>query len=392
MIVTLKTLQQKTFKIEIDESETVLDLKAQIEAEQGSNFPAASLKLIYAGKILNDATVLSEYKIQESNFMVVMVSKTKALPPKTQAEAPPPQQQQQQQASTTTAGESSATPQQTTTSPSESSQPQAQPEQVTDTPQPSGEETPPTAAVSAPAESEPMVTGSDPAEAVDTSASAASTSLMQQSTEELLTSGPEFEAAVVNLIDMGFEREHVVRCMRASFNNPDRAAEYLMNGIPDTVQQLQQQQPPPPQGSGQAAGSSQHALESLRNQPQFAQLRALLQHNPAMLPSVMQGMQQSNPELLQLISQNQEAFINLLNAPAEEAGAGGGGGGGEGEAGGALGPEPMTIQVTAEEKAVIDKIKAMGFPEHMVVQAFFACEKNEEKTVNFLLEDRADDY
>ena len=34
----------------------------------------------------------------------------------------------------------------------------------------------------------------------------------------------------------------------------------------------------------------------------------------------------------------------------------------------------------------------MGFPEHMVVQAFFACEKNEEKTVNFLLEDRADDY
>ena len=44
-----------------------------------------------------------------------------------------------------------------------------------------------------------------------------------------VTSGPEFEAAVVNLIDMGFEREHVVRCMRASFNNPDRAAEYLMN-------------------------------------------------------------------------------------------------------------------------------------------------------------------
>ena len=63
------------------------------------------------------------------------------------------------------------------------------------------------------------------------------------------------------------------------------------------------------------------------------------------------------PTPLQLISQNQEAFINLLNAPAEEAGAGGGGGGGEGEAGGALGPEPMTIQVTAEEKAVIDKVR-----------------------------------
>lgn len=97
MLVTLKTLQQQTFKIDIDPDETVRALKEKIESEKGKDaFPVAGQKLIYAGKILNDDTALKEYKIDEKNFMVVMVTKPKAVTTPasatTQQILPPPPQ------------------------------------------------------------------------------------------------------------------------------------------------------------------------------------------------------------------------------------------------------------------------------------------------------------
>merc|ERR1719289_240963 len=80
MQITLKTLQQNTFKVEIAASETVAALKRKIEADKGDAFPAEGQKLIYAGKILADENTIESYKIEENNFVVVMVSKPKAQP------------------------------------------------------------------------------------------------------------------------------------------------------------------------------------------------------------------------------------------------------------------------------------------------------------------------
>ena len=53
-------------------------MKEKIETERGKdNFPVSGQKLIYAGKILQDDTPIKDYKIDEKNFVVVMVSKVR---------------------------------------------------------------------------------------------------------------------------------------------------------------------------------------------------------------------------------------------------------------------------------------------------------------------------
>jgi len=47
--------------------------------------------------------------------------------------------------------------------------------------------------------------------------------------EGLLVTGETYERTVMEIMSMGFERDQVVRALRASYNNPDRAVDYLFN-------------------------------------------------------------------------------------------------------------------------------------------------------------------
>lgn len=206
---------------------------------------------------------------------------------------------------------------------------------------------------------------------------------------------------------MGYEREQVVAALRASYNNPDRAVEYLLTGIPGTdqgqatapevVAPTVRRDPAPaggvtaPANTGSSPGEGGNPLDFLRNQPQFQTMRQLIQENASLLPALLQEIGRENPELLQEISNHQQEFIQMLNEPnpgAAPTTTSSSGGGGAGRSGG-LGQD--YIQITPQEKEAIERLKALGFPEGLVIQAYFACEKNENLAANFLLQQNFDD-
>lgn len=221
--------------------------------------------------------------------------------------------------------------------------------------------------------------------------------------ESALVTGPEYEEIVTNLMSLGYERDQVERALRASFNNPDRAAEYLMSGMPEfpagPAAEPGEGQGEPGEGEGAADSPADGQLNFLRELPQFQHLRQRIQQNPSLLPQLLQELGQSNPQLLQLISSNQEQFISMLNEPtqgdasqpqapgqrAEE------GEQAPAQAGGQAAPPGMTyLQITPQEKEAIERLKALGFPEQLVIQAYFACEKNENLAANFLFNEPGD--
>uniref|UniRef100_A0A6M2DJF2 UV excision repair protein RAD23 n=1 Tax=Xenopsylla cheopis TaxID=163159 RepID=A0A6M2DJF2_XENCH len=368
MLITFKNLQQQTFQIEIDESKTVKDLKEKIEKEKGKDYPAGHQRLIYAGKILNDEQAVSSYNIDAKKFIVVMIGKPKA--------------------SAETVSTTPAVPSPTTTPATPGDQPT--------TPE-SAPEAPPTAESAAQGEQVPQTEAAN--------------------AESALLMGDDYQKMVQNIIDMGYSRAQVQQALRASFNNPDRAVEYLITGIPDqvfddavdlegTVGQLN--------ASIDINADNSEPLAFLRNQPQFQQMRSVIQQNPALLNAVLQQIGQTNPALLQLISHHQQSFVQMLNEPivstassqsatttetsaplesnvaATAAAAIAAAATNETVAAPPTAEEDL-VEITPQDKQAIERLKALGFPEHMVVQAYFACDKNENLAANFLITQMYDD-
>ncbi|NXV86891.1 RD23B protein, partial [Calonectris borealis] len=370
-------------------------LKEKIESERGKDaFPVAGQKLIYAGKILNDDTALKEYKIDEKNFVVVMVTKPKAAAGATQ-----------QSNATTTISSTAAAP-----TPVTAPIPAAAPVPAPVPPPPAPDAV---ACESSPKEEKPAEKPSEAPAAVSPSSTDSTTgdtsrsNLFEDAISALVT-GQSYENMVTEIMSMGYEREQVIAALRASFNNPDRAVEYLLMGIPGDNQAVAE----PPQAASTGASQSSavaaavatiptttsslggHPLEFLRNQPQFQQMRQIIQQNPSLLPALLQQIGRENPQLLQQISQHQEHFIHMLNEPVLESRQGLSGSDDGASTGGVAegGNGHMNyIQVTPQEKEAIERLKALGFPEGLVIQAYFACEKNENLAANFLLQQNFDE-
>lgn len=388
MRVFVKTLKGTNFEIQVEPQHLIADVKKNIENAQGKGvYPAEQQLLIHQGKILKDDTTLQDNQVLEDSFLVIMLSKTKGS---------------SSGASTTKAAPvNEALP--TTPVPPNPSTPASTPPQATSAiAAPAPASVPALTATAAPA---PAVTMSTE---TDTYSQAASN----------LVAGNNFEQAVQGILDMGggtWDRDTVVRALRAAYNNPERAVDYLYSGIPETAEAppvaraptggqaanppIQASQPAAPavpavpsgggpnanpldlfpqglpsMGSNAGAGS----LDFLRNSPQFRALQAMVQANPQILQPMLQELGKQNPQIMRLIQEHQADFLRLINEPVE---------GAEGDLLGQLeGAMPQTVQVTPEEAEAIERLEAMGFDRALVLEVFFACNKNEELAANYLLD------
>ncbi|KAE7999770.1 hypothetical protein FH972_004170 [Carpinus fangiana] len=372
MKLTVKTLKGSHFEIKVQPSDTIMAVKKNIEDIQGKdNYPCGQQLLIHNGKVLKDETTLAENKVTEDGFLVVMLSKSKTLG---------------------SAGASS-------TQPASSNPP---------TTAPTSNSTPaPEAPVQAPA-----LKGASSASDMETAR--APTDTYGQAASNLVA-GNSLEQTIQQIMDMGggnWDRETVTRALRAAYNNPERAVDYLYSGIPEAAEvAIPVPRFPASQATETGAATAPvsgapnssplnmfpqvrnsdvgwtsiiwiHCHVFLINNPQFQALRTMVQANPQILQPMLQELGKQNPQLLRLIQEHHAEFLQLINEPLE---------GSEGDAFDQ--PEqdmPHAINVTPAEQEAIERLEAMGFDRALVIEAFLACDRNEELAANYLLENAGD--
>ncbi|KAL3617686.1 hypothetical protein CASFOL_038007 [Castilleja foliolosa] len=325
MKLNVKTLKGSHFQISVHPNDTIMAVKKSIEGVQGKdNYPCVQQLLIHNGKVLKDESTLAENSVTEDGFLVVMLSK----------------------------GKNSSSSVSTSSQPTSAHSP---------TPTP---------------EARPLVPESK---------STGSASVARQ------TNDPA-EQIIQQLMDMGggsWDKETVTRALRAAHNNPELAVDYLYSGIPESaniavplaepaVSSVGTAGLPAPGTISDAIGAGIGSLGFLRNNPQFQTLRTLVHSNPEILQPMLQELGKSNPSLLSLIQENHQEFLQLINEPVDESQ--------EDLFDQAEQDMPHAVAVTPAEQEAVERLEAMGFDKALVIEAFLACDRNEELAVNYLLE------
>lgn len=438
MKLLFKTLKGEQFRLDVTETASIPEVKQVVSKHLNNSEAAAGYRLIHAGKVLKDSDTLDKAGVTEKGFLVVMPPTKTVQKSKPQASGSGAKSAHEQKVSSSEAEAASGSkPVGSATSTASSANPSSASQTQTSDGSNTVSSTTTAETTSMPVASERTNSGTG------SHASAPNTMLM----------GAEYDAMVRQICDMGFSEDEVKRALRAAFNNPDRAVEYLFSGIPD-MPEVQPNMPraarspgsdnpgphvPDVQGTGggpalqtaavpgtpfnmfggpPAPGAAAHGrgngsggqqsgsvggqggnLDFLRQLPQFNIMRRMIQANPALLAQLLQQLDQVNPALLRIINENQSEFVRLINEPIPPGEEGGDElmeqlaaamAGGDGSEGARVAPQPGQIFVTEEENQQLTRLtelgQTMGLERIHVVEAWLACDRDENLAANYLFE------
>lgn len=325
MKLTIKSLKQVIYPVEVESDQVdVLELKKQIEALH--QFDHTTINLVFNGNKLDNSKKLGDYNIKEDNVIVMISSKVKPVNVNT---APQEESKKEEKIEN-----KPSTPTVTTTQ----NQPQAQQ-----------------------AQAKPK---------------------------------KDYSNEVKMLMDMGFPKTESESAINAAKGNINIAIEFLSNGIPENL--------PVGEEDVEEGAGEQSENSALRNIASLVKI--LCQNDPSKFQNLLLSLQQTSPEIVELIQEHEAEFKEMIQAPITEedirnfqafnqsasmmGGMPGTQAGGE-SGSSSRGPHGETvIRLTKEEFDAVNRLKELGFNEREAVQAFFACDKNEELAANFLMENR----
>ena len=334
MKIVLKNLKQVAYEVEVaSEKVSILDLKKEIEKVHG--FDASQLKLLHNGVVLDNLKTLEDYKIQEQSIIIMMNSKVKPknLQPSTNVESSQTQKTSEQK--------------KTEQKKLEEKKPSDKHEQ-------------------------------------------------KQQTEK-------YTQQINSLIEMGFEKSQAEAAINAAHGQIDLAIEFLYNGIPEGINNdLNDLDIDVDEEQGEyegEEGEDNNDEDPVKNVASVA--KVLCRNNPGALNELLQSIQQSDPDLLNLINEREDDFKSFLEQPindndyrvfqklSKNMGLGGDEEGHEEHDNDDHDSGQISINLTPQEQEAIKRLKDLGnFSEADVVQAYFACDKNEELTANYLFEQK----
>lgn len=377
MQIVFKDFKKEKIPIDIELTDSVLSGKEKLASIK--NCDADQIKFVYSGKVLQNDKTFESFKVKEGDQIIFMISKAKKTPEPVKEEKPKAEVAQPSATTVTT---------ETTTT----------------------------------------LTESNPA----------ATETVTEFTASTFAQGNVRETAIQNIMAMGFERPQVERALRAAYNNPDRAVEYLLSGMPITEEAaatqsvaaapVSESEPAAESTTEEVATSNAETATSTTNatsqtpvassnlfeQAQLAsqnggtatgaapnadmmnQVREILETQPEMAEVVLQQLAASNPQIAELVQSNPEAFLRYitegdqlalaqaLGIPPEYVEAA------QNEEASAEAGDSYQIQITPEENDAITRLCELGFDRNLVIQVYFACDKNEEMAANLLFNDHAD--
>lgn len=343
MLIYIKNLRGDKTELQVDESEIILSIKEKLQTLQGHSVELQ--KLILAGKILEDTKTASESGIAEGSTLVLMVSKAK---PQAKPVSSVPSVPQSVPSIVPQVPQASFVP----------LVPQVP--QVTQVPQVS----PLVSSQSLP-QANPIIPPPPAGPSVSVPESV-------EGPSALLT-GDTLNSTISMIVDMGFDRKDVEAAMKAAYNNPDRAIEYLTSGIPEQHA---------PASSSSSANPSDSQFRQLMQDPNMMQLLQVVQQNPAALGPILMQLQQSNPEVYNMLMNNRESLMQMMQNPLPSQQI-------NPELIGRL-PRPppgsAVISLTSQEQEEVKRLMELGFSKHDALEAYLSCDKNEEMAGSLLIE------